>query len=274
MRAGILRFARVAIAALALVGTMSACRLDVTLRAQVRHDGSGTFSIRFVLDKELVDIARTLSEDPLKALTTLPPDLTSAGWHVRRDTSGGGLTITVERPFANPADLNRAIADLRAGLASKQGPAARFFDLHVSRTSSFLRSATSAEGTIDLTSNGLLGKSNLPAATKKQLQSLLDQSASQFFRFTLVVQLPGGVSSATDNPTRVKGGIAEWAPQLGKVMAFKASSAAYNPALSVIGGGAAVAAALFVAAMARRRRVRGPAVASETPPAETPAPPP
>src|SRR5439155_1353635 len=80
---------------------------------------------RFVLDKELVDIARTLSEDPLKALTTLPPDLTSAGWHVRRDTSGGGLTITVERPFANPADLNRAIADLRAGLASQQRPAAR-----------------------------------------------------------------------------------------------------------------------------------------------------
>src|ERR1051326_6222313 len=122
------RLARAAAAVVLFVVATSACQLDVSMRTDVRHDGSGTFQIRFAMDKELVDIARTLSHDPLKSLTTLPPDLTSSGWRIRRDPAGGGLTITVERPFTGPDDLNEAIASLRTSLATRQGPTARFFD--------------------------------------------------------------------------------------------------------------------------------------------------
>ena len=253
------RFARVLLLGAGLVVATSACQLDVTMHTSVRHDGSGNFQIRFALDKELVDIAHALSDDPLKSLTTLPPDLTSSGWRIRRDSTGGGLTITVERSFSSPSDLNHAVASLRQSLSTQQGPTARFFDLTVARSSGFIRSSTSVRGTIDLTSYGLLGRSGLAPATQRQLQSLLDQQASQFFRFTLDVSLPGGVSSAKGGQPTVRSGTAEWLPQLGKTLTFEASSSAYNPALSVIGGAIAVAVALLVGLMARRRRRTAPA---------------
>jgi len=249
-----MKLARAAVLAALLVVATSACQLDVSMRAAVRRDGSGTFSIRFAMDKELVDIARTLSDDPLKALTTLPPDLTSSGWRIRRDSAGGGLTITVERPFTGPDDLNKAIVSLRTSLANQQGPTARFFDMKVSRSSGFLRSSTSVSGTIDLTSNGLLGRSGLAPATQRQLQSLLDQQASQFFRFTLDVSLPGGVSHAKGGEPQVRSGRAEWLPQLGKTLRFEASSSAYNPAITIVGGALALAIALFAVIAIRRRR--------------------
>jgi hypothetical protein len=244
-------------AAACLVLATGACQLDVGLSTAVRRDGSGRLSIQFVLDKELVDIARNLSGDPLSALTTLPPELTRSGWTVRRDSGGGGLAITVERPFSSPGDLNKAIGDLRASLASRREPAARFFDVRVERSSSFFRSATSVTGTIDLTGTGLLGRSSLSPETRRRLQSLLDPSSNQFFRFTLTVELPGGVSSTAGDPQRVKGGTVEWAPQLGTVLSFKAATSSYNASLGVIGGGIAVMATLLVAGLARRRRVRG-----------------
>ena len=249
-----MKLVRAGALAAALILAMGACQLDVSMSTSVRRNGSGTFSIRFALDKELVDIARTLSDDPLKSLTTLPPDLTSSGWRIRRDSAGGGLTITVERPFTSPDDLNKAIASLRTSLASSQGPTARFFDLAVKRSSGFLKSSTSVAGTIDLTSNGLLGRSGLAPATQRQLQSLLDQNANQFFRLTLDVSLPGGVSHASGGEPQVRSGKAEWLPRLGKTMKFEASSSAYNPAAVVAGSGLLTIIALTVSFLAMRRR--------------------
>ena len=242
-----------ALAAVLIVAT-SACQLDVSMSTSVRRNGSGTFSIRFAMDKELVDIARTLSDDPLKSLTTLPPDLTSSGWRIHRDSAGGGLTITVERPFTSPDDLNKAIASLRSSLATSQGPTARFFDMTVKRSAGFMKSSTSVSGTIDLTSNGLLGRSDLAPATQRQLQSLLDQNASQFFRFTLDVSLPGGVSHASGGEPQLRSGKAEWLPQLGKTMKFEASSSAYNLTVVLLGVAVVLVVALIAGVFVRRRR--------------------
>jgi hypothetical protein len=187
------RIARGAIVAALLVATTAACQMDVTVDATVARDGSGTFSLRFAADKELVDLARNTGQDPFTPLADLSADLRRQGWQVTRSDTAGGLSIGIERRFSSPADLNRALAALEAEQA---GPTRGFFHVTLARSSGFLRSKTSFEGTIDLSTDRLLSESDLPEGTKNTLRPLVEQAAGEFLRFRVRVALPGEVSSS------------------------------------------------------------------------------
>ena len=250
------RWVRAAAAAAALVAATSACRLDVALTTRVGRAGSGVFSLRLAADRDLVDIARSAGEDPLAVLARVPEPL-PAGWKLTTSMPLGGLAVTLERPFTSPGDLARGLADLERAAGARGAGTASLYSLRVERSSSFWRSRTSIAGTIDLTASGLLGASGLSGDAADQLRSFAAQAGGAYFRFVLRAELPGGVSSASGNPTEVGGGAVTWSPVLGRSLSFAASSTAYNR-----GGIAAIAVpvvalvALVLAARARVRRRR------------------
>lgn len=257
------RFARAMALVVALVAATAACQMNVTLRTTVARDGSGSFSLRFVADKELVDLARTLPDDPLGALGNIPAELRRKGWTVRRTTPSGGLQITIERRFEDPADLNRALEELARG--GGQGPNANFYTLKIDRSSSFLRTRTTFSGTIDLSLARLLGESSLTPDNRRNLQSQLEQTAGQFFRFTLETTLPGRASSTSGDPEKVDGGRVFWSSTLGRRLNFAATTSAYSPtALSIIGAAVVLIVSLLAVSIVRRRRRVTPREPSES----------
>jgi hypothetical protein len=244
------RLARaLALGALLIVAT-SACQLDISATTSVNRDGSGRFALRFVVDKELSDLARNTGQDTLRTLCDVSEDLSARGWSVNRSTAGGGLTLELERAFSSPDDL------LSTCLSLKPGAGTRFFDIHVRHSSSFLKTSTTVSGSVDLTGAGLLAQSNFDDATKKQLQSFIEQTGNQFFSFALGARLPGGVS-ATEGGAVVKGGAVSWSPQLGKKLSFEASSSSYTPTTLGILIGAIAGVAGIVAVTVIRRRAPG-----------------
>lgn len=246
-----MRIARAAIAAALLVAATAACQMDVTVDTRIARDGSGTFSLQFAADKELVDLARNAGQDPFTPLADLSADLRRQGWNVTRSDTGGGLSVGIERRFSSPADLNRALAALEAQQA---GPAPGFFHVTLGRSSGFLRSRTSFEGTIDLSTDSLLSESDLPEETKTTLRPLVEQAAGEFFRFTVRVALPGDVSSSSGDPESIRGGTVTWTPALGKQVTLTASSSAYNRnALAVIVAPVVVLIVILILLLRRRR---------------------
>jgi uncharacterized protein DUF3153 len=241
--------------AVALIVATAACQIDVNLTTKVSRDGSGDFRLQFVVDKELVDLARNSGEDPFAALGAIPEELTQAGWKINRSTEGGGLVVNVERPFSDTDDLNKALEALDEAQAAQDGPTAQFFRMRITRSSSFLRTRTQIRGSIDLTSSGLLGSADLPAETSQQLASLIEQAAGEFFKFMLRVELPGSVADTSGDPERIDGGVAEWSPRLGRMLQFSASSSAYNTlGLAAIGIPVLLLIALVIGLVIRRRR--------------------
>ena len=248
------RALRAAAIAVVLVATTAACQMDIDLETTVHRDGSGVFSLRFEADRELVDIAKNLAEDPFRTLGEIPEELKRKGWSVRRTTENGGLRISVERPFANAADLNAALDELARGSAQQEGPTTRFFRLKLGRSSSFLRSRTSVEGTIDLSVEGLLAESSLSAENRRILKTQLEQIGGQFFRFNLRAVLPGDVSSTRGDPDQVEGGRVTWSPELGKRTTFAATTSAYSTtALAALGIPVLLAVMVIVGVIVRRR---------------------
>ena len=250
-----MRVARAAIVAVLLVATTAACQMDVTLDTTIARDGSGTFALRFEADKELVDLARNTGQDPFTPLGELSEDLQRRGWRVTRSTPRGGLSVGIERRFSSPGDLNRALAALEAEVPERGGPARGFFHVEVGRSSGFLRSRTSFEGSMDLSTDSLLGESDLTEEAKNTLRPIVEQAAGEFFRFTVRVALPGDISSATGDPDRTRGGTVTWSPELGKKVTITASSSAYSMSgFLAIGVPVVLVIAIVVVLLLRRRR--------------------
>jgi hypothetical protein len=248
------RIIRVAALGALLVVATAACRLDITATTSVGADGSGHFSLGFVVDKELADLARNAGQDTLSTLCDVASDLSARGWDVNRSTAGGGLRLELGRDFSGPEDLERALGELARCLSLKGGSGGRFFDLKVKRSSSLLRTTTAVEGSVDLTAAGLLSSSGFDASTRKQLQGFIEQTGNQFFQFSLGAKLPGGVSGTEGDPTSVDGGEVTWRPQLGRKLTFRASSSSYSPAsFGILGGGLAGIAVIVAVAVVRRR---------------------
>lgn len=261
----------------ALVGATSACKMDIKLTTTVERDGSGVFSLQFVIDKELAELARQVGgEDPFAELREFPEGLKKTGWTFHQSTEGGGLTLTLERPFADAADLNRALEQLEREADLQEGPTAKFFKVRLDRSSGFLRTRTRIEGSIDLSPEGLLGSADLPGETAQDLQGVIQQAADQFFDFTVTARLPGRVSSSGGDPGEVDGGTVVWSPRLGKTLEFTAEAQAYNPAaLAVIAGPIVLLLGLLLWTALRRRRGRQPVLEGFGAPPEAwePAPP-
>jgi hypothetical protein len=245
------------LALVVLAVATAACQITIDLSTRVERDGSGLLAVRFLVDRELVELARSAGEDPVSALGELPEDLTRAGWRIRRSTPGGGLEVVVERPFRDPEDLNRALEALERAAAAQQGPTARFFRLRVRRSSTFLRTTTEVSGSVDLTTGGLLGAAEIPPDAARQLQTIIEQTAGEFFRFTVRVALPGAVTATEGDPDGVRGGTAVWSPELGRTLAFRASASAWNPTGLVAVGVPSLALLAIASLWAVRRRGRG-----------------
>lgn len=253
------RSVRVLAACAVLFLTCAACQIDVQLETTVNGDGSGTFSLRFVIDKELVDLARNTGQDPFAALSC-PDELKESGWTCGRSTQGGGLQISLDRSFRSHDEFNDAMAELERLAAEQDGPTAQFFTLHISRESGFFTSRTAVEGSVDLTATGVLGEAS--EESRATLESIITQAAGEFFTFVLTVKLPGKISSSTGDPDRIEGGTAIWRPRLGRSLSFRAESSAYNVgSVAVIGGpalGLLVVLAVTFVRRGRRRPVEPP----------------
>jgi hypothetical protein len=248
------RWVRFLAACAALFLTCAACQIDVELDTTVNADGSGKFSLRFVVDKELVDLARNTGEDPFTALAC-PEQLTRSGWTCGRSTEGGGLRISLDRSFRSHTEFNAAMADLERIAAEQEGPTAQFFKLHITRESGFLKSRTSVEGSVDLTATGVLGEAS--EESRATLETIITQAAGEFFTFGLTVKVPGKVSSTTGEPERIDGGTVVWRPRLGRSLSFSAESSAYNGgAVALIGGPALAILGLLAVTFVRRSRKR------------------
>jgi len=155
---------------------------------------------------------------------------------------------------------------LRRCLSQRTGSAASFFDMKLHRSSSLLRSSTSIEGRVDLTSRGLLAQSDLSAATQRQLQNFIEQTGNQFFTMTLTVALPGKVTSTGGEPTESGNGTIVWSPQLGEALSYRAASSAYNLlVLAGIGVPLLLLAGFAAWRVARRRPSTPSRPGSETP---------
>ena len=240
----------------ALVLTCAACEINVQLDTVVNDDGSGRFSLRFVIDKELVDLARNAGEDPFTALAC-PEELTKTGWRCGRSTEGGGLTISLERDFRSHDEFNGAMAELERIAAEQEGPTAQFFKLRIERDSGFLKSRTAVAGSVDLTATGVLG--NASPESRQTLETIITQAAGEFFTFRLASDLPGSVSSTTGEPESVTGGKVVWRPRLGRTLSFRAESSAYNVgSLAVIGGPSLLLLVILAWTLIRRMRRRPP----------------
>ncbi len=253
------RFVRAVVVGVILIVSCAACEINARLAVRVSSDGSGSFSLRFLIDKELVDLARLSGEDPFGALAC-PAELEGLGWRCGRTNEGGGVAITLDRSFRDPKEFNDAMDRLKELAAEQGATATQFFSLQIERTSGFLRTRTSVVGDIDLTSTGAL--ENVPEGARRQLQAIIEQAAGEFFTFRLEVALPGKVSKAEGSPERVDGGTATWTPRLGKRLSFGAESSAYNVgSIALLGVPTLVIVGLLARALIsrRRRRTRAPA---------------
>ena len=243
-------------AVVAVVVSCAACQIDVQLDTTVNADGSGRFSLRFVVDKELVDLARNTGEDPFTTLAC-PDELRSSGWTCGRTTEGGGLQISLNRSFRSHDEFNAAMAELERLAAEQEGPTAQFFKLRIARESGFLKSRTAVTGSVDLTATGVLGQAS--EESRATLETIITQAAGEFFTFALTVELPGKVTGTTGDPERIDGGKVIWRPRLGRSLSFGAESSAYNVgSVAIIGGPALALLVLLAVTLIRRGRKRSP----------------
>jgi hypothetical protein len=250
---GLRRLIRIA-CAVAILLALAACQIDINLTTTVNRDGSGSIALQFVVDRELVDLARNSGQDPLQVIEQLVSSFKQAGWTVERTTLGGGVQATAERRFSNPEELRLALRQIQQQTSGGTGVSSTFFSLSVDRSSGFFRTKTGIRGSIDLTLDRVLGASDLPEETRKTLQTLIEQTSGDFFTFTLRAKLPGKVSSTDGDPEKIDGGDVEWEPRLGRAMAFRAETSAFNAGSVGAVGVPALVIILLGGVVHRRRR--------------------
>lgn len=93
---------------LAMVMSLSSCRVDIDLAVAVADDGSGTVSLRAVADAATVAAAPTIAE------RILVDDLVAAGWTVEGPltTADGQVVVILTRTFADADGLATILGDI------------------------------------------------------------------------------------------------------------------------------------------------------------------
>lgn len=223
--------------------------MDVGVDADA--DGSGRVRATVTLDRDAASRIPDLADQLRTA------DLVAAGWEVSKPETGkdGSVSVEAVRRFRSPQEATQAVEEL-------SGPTGPFRDFRLRRTRSFLKTRTSFDGRVDLTSGieafsdealaRRLGGSPLgfdPAELERQLGAPLDR----IFGFRVVARLPGDVTS--NAPTRAGNGAA-WQPKLGEDVRLTATAEQWNArnigtvAVSVVSGAA------FLLVLAARFRAR------------------
>jgi hypothetical protein len=120
--------------------TLSSCRVDQSVSLTVKPNGSGEVTVVITADKDIVAKAPNLAAD----LRT--DDLVAVGWEVSKpvETKTGGLTVTLVRPFRNPAEANIALSQVN-------GPKGPLHEMVVTRTGKDTNSQWSLAGRLEVT---------------------------------------------------------------------------------------------------------------------------
>jgi hypothetical protein len=198
LKGQVTRLCVVACAALLL----TSCRVDQSVSLTVNPNGSGEVTVVITADKDIVAKAPNLAAD----LRT--DDLVEAGWEVSKPvkTKTGGLTVTLVRPFRNPAEANIALSQVN-------GPKGPLHKMVVTRTGKDTNSQWSLAGRLEVTGGleafiddaglGLVGAAPYLANVQEAGLDLGDAVG-----ITFTVALPGDI----DQSTGVKGdGGVSWA---------------------------------------------------------------
>ena len=181
---------------------LSSCRVDQSVSLTVKPNGSGEVTVVITADKDIVAKAPNLAAD----LRT--DDLVEAGWKVSKPvkTKTGGLTVTLVRPFRNPAEANIALSQVN-------GPKGPLHEMVVTRTGKDTNSQWSLAGRLEVTGGleafiddaGLELVGAAPYLANVQ-EAGLDLGDAVGITFT--ASLPGAIDASTG----VKGdGIVSWA---------------------------------------------------------------
>jgi hypothetical protein len=235
--------------AVVLLALCGGCRVDVRVGIDAAADGSGEVRASATLDKGAVT-----SIGDLKTKLALD-DLVKAGWRIDgpKAAKDGGATITARHRYRTPADAAHLVEDL----SGATGPLQQF---RIRQHRSFLRTATTLTGTVDLQRGvGSFSDPKLTEAlggqplgvTDAQLERRLGESLQRLFGMQVAVRLPGKVEA--NAPTVTSNG-AVWAPKLGERVVLEATSKRWNVAniaFVVVAAGAALA---LVAVAVRHRR--------------------
>ncbi len=131
------------LAPVALVVLLAACSVDATVTVHMDADGSGTVSVRVVLDRAAVTAAE-VAGGKLETRIRLD-DLEDAGWRVPpwRRTAAGGATLTVTKPFDRPEQVGPIVRELN-------GPDGPLRGFAASRDASTFTTSWGARGAVDL----------------------------------------------------------------------------------------------------------------------------
>lgn len=177
------------------------CRVDATVETKVEGRG-GTVTARFALDREAVSILG--GGDPVAGAQV--GDLRSAGWTIGRpeQTEGGGLRVSVSKPFERAEDLEAVMREL----SGENGPLHGF---RLVRHRRFASTRYRLEGRADLRGGaGATGFENAVGLAERIRQAGVDPSrveelitgrAVEGFRLRVVADLPGdGEPVAKDVP--------------------------------------------------------------------------
>ena len=249
---------RLLVAACALA-LLAGCRIDVTVGVDADADGSGRVRATVVLDRDAAARIPDLADQLRTA------DLAAAGWEVSKPQPGkdGSVLVEAVRRFRSPQEATQAVEEL-------SGPTGPFRDFSLRRSRSFLKTRTSFEGRVDLTSGieafsdealaRRFGGSPLgfePAELERQLGAPLDR----IFGFRVVARLPGDVTS--NAPTRAGNGAA-WQPKLGEDVRLTATAEQWNARNIGATAVSAVTGAAFLLVLVRRSGARAPGLRTRT----------
>lgn len=109
---------------------LSGCRLDVVTTVEVERDGSGTLELALRMDDALLTELDELAIDPTLEVTALAGELEV--WELDRTVDEeAAITITLRRPFTDPAEVGPALRGLADGLADADPALLLDLDLEV-----------------------------------------------------------------------------------------------------------------------------------------------
>jgi hypothetical protein len=231
------RFPLLALVLVALLVT--GCRADARLTVAVADDGSGTVTIRVVLDAAAAAALGGIADQLAVG------DIQSAGWEVRGgpDGGGGGFVIEASKPFENPAALGAVIQEL----SGADGP---FRDFTLARDRARFRDGWEFAGTADvvepyagLDEPGFTDVLRGMGVDVEALAGRLGTTVSDSLAVQVRVAIPGNESG---NFTRTDQGGAVWDVPPGETLRLTAESTRIDSGQV---GRAALAGVLGIAAL-------------------------
>lgn len=176
----------VVLAALALAG----CQLRVATDIVVEVDGSGTASMRIVVDEEL---AETLAEAEVDLRQGLDEAAAGADWEARALDGADGTGVELRTSFANPEELGERVAELSAALTEDDGALLRDVELRRTEDGGYAFSARAGidppriVGSLPLDEGGSEGAVRFDG---DDLAAALDEGGDEVARADLRVTFP------------------------------------------------------------------------------------